>query len=124
MVAGRAPPPVSLHSFHHVTPFVPRVMEKPVNPMDGLRVECVGNRHENIQKGWANFFATNCNILFNLLLWYIHTSTQQHYGLGEAGSKRGVFYNMVEDIKSSTTVIVVIGRLVGGYFATTSHTPE
>ena len=51
-------------------------------------------------------------------------STQQHYGLGEAGSKRGVFYNMVEDIKSSTTVIVVIGRLVGGYFATTSHTPE
>ena len=24
------------------------VVEKPVNPMDGLRVECVGNRHDNI----------------------------------------------------------------------------
>ena len=24
------------------------MVEKPVNPMDGLRVECVGNRHDNI----------------------------------------------------------------------------
>ena len=23
------------------------VVEKPVNPMDGLGVECVGNRHDN-----------------------------------------------------------------------------
>ena len=23
------------------------MVEKPVNPMDGLRVECVGNRHDN-----------------------------------------------------------------------------
>ena len=26
------------------------VVEKPVNPMDGLRVECVGNRHDNKQR--------------------------------------------------------------------------
>ena len=26
------------------------VVEKPVNPMDGLRVECVGNRHDNSVK--------------------------------------------------------------------------
>ena len=23
------------------------MVEKPVNPMDGLRVECVGNRHDS-----------------------------------------------------------------------------
>ena len=23
------------------------MVEKPVSPMDGLRVECVGNRHDN-----------------------------------------------------------------------------
>ena len=35
------------------------VVEKPVNPMDGLRVECVGNRHDNIGPSFYFVYVTN-----------------------------------------------------------------
>ena len=35
------------------------MVEKPVNPMDGLRVECVGNRHDNIGPSFYFVYVTN-----------------------------------------------------------------
>ena len=37
------------------------VAEKPVNPMDGLRVECVGNRHDNIGPSFYFVLCRTCN---------------------------------------------------------------
>ena len=35
------------------------VVEKPVNPMDGLRVECVRNRHDSIGPSFYFVYVTN-----------------------------------------------------------------